>query len=488
MFEGAQPRFSWRKLWMVTGPGWLMSRAYLDPGNLESDLQAGAIAGYDLIWVLFWATFFGFLLQVLAAKLGVVAGQQLASTCREQYGPRLRTGMWLLTEVAIIGSDVQEVVGSAIALNLLFGWPIWVGVLVTALDTFTFLLLHYFGMRRLEAFFVSLVFVMFICFLVTAIVAKPSVGSMIEGLIVPRVPRNAVVQAVGMLGAVIMPHNIYLHSALVQTRKIDRTKSVEVTEAIKYNIIESAMTLGVSFFINLTIVAVFAKGFYKNPDYPDSDGIGLHKAGQALESAFGESAKWLWGIGLLAAGQASTMTGTLAGQYVMNGFLQIQITPWLRVLLTRSVAIVPSIIVGVLFTESMDVLDEWLNVLQSLMLPFALIPVLKFTSSVNVMGEYRSHPVMKVVCWTLAVVVVGINGYLVSVFADKHLPHRAYVWVVLAFIAIAYLAIVGVIAWRPVTFVPSALKAHHRHYGAVSGTDTGDDALVSVSDLGEGRL
>ena len=398
-------------LWAYTGPGWLMSIAYLDPGNLEADLQSGAYAGMQLLWMLFWSTVAGLLMQILAVRLGVVTGKNLAQVCRERYSRPTSFILWIMTELAIIGSDIQEVVGSAIAFKLLFGWELWVGCIVTGLDTFTFLLLHILGTRALEAFFAFLIFIMLVCFMVNFAEADPDWisgmnsygGGILFGTAVPTVNDYALVQAVGILGAVIMPHNIYLHSALVTSRNINRHDHKQVELANKYFSIESGVALFVSFLINGAVVAVFSRGFFNRDEcarpgwdsttgvlqnniltnssdvnlacYPGKErdgchidlqsgnymscktplgldgaccGIGLHNAGTALEGFLGGSAKYVWAIGLLAAGQSSTMTGTFAGQFVMEGFLDWKISPWLRVLFTRTVAIGPAIAVGII--------------------------------------------------------------------------------------------------------------------------------------------
>ena len=262
-------------LWKFTGPGWLMSIAYLDPGNLEADLQSGAYTGYQLLWMLFWSTIMGLLLQVLALRLGVVTGKNLAQMCRLEYARPTSILLWLMTETAIIGSDIQEVLGSAIALQLLFGLPLWAGCLITGLDTFTFLFIHAYGVRKLEAFFASLIFTMMVCFFVNFAWTQPvwggapwapDGGGILLGTLIPTVNDYAIIQAVGILGAVIMPHNIYLHSALVQSRNVNRKNPMAVEEACKYNTIESAVALLVSFFINAAVVTVFARGFFNDQE------------------------------------------------------------------------------------------------------------------------------------------------------------------------------------------------------------------------------
>ncbi|RKP39422.1 natural resistance-associated macrophage protein-domain-containing protein, partial [Dimargaris cristalligena] len=378
--------FSWRKLWRYAGPGWLMAIAYLDPGNLESDLQSGSIAGYQLIWLLFWTHAVGFVIQCLAAKLGVVTGRHLAEHAND--------------------ADIQEIIGTAVALRILFNCPIWAGVLITAVDSFLFLMLQSCGVRILEAFFMALIGTMAVCFWVEMGLSQPRAVDILRGLVIPRVPKAAITQAVGMVGAVIMPHNIFLHSALVMSRKINRSRNGPtprqspsqpaeeappsrasyggIREATFYFRIESGVALVASFLINMAIMVVFARVFY-DPDQPDRSPPGLYDAADVLQHALGSTgARYLWAIGLLAAGQSSTMTGTMAGQYVMEGFWQWKIKPWQRVAITRSIALVPSLIVAAVASENFDSLGEILNVLQSIQLPFALVPVIKLTNATQV--------------------------------------------------------------------------------------------------------
>ncbi|KAF2073836.1 hypothetical protein CYY_004863 [Polysphondylium violaceum] len=405
---------NFKRLWAFTGPGFLMSIAYLDPGNLESDIQAGAMGGYQLLWVLLWSTAIGLWLQLLASKLGVVTGKHLAEHCRDQYPTGPKIGLWLMTELAIIGSDIQEVIGTAIALNILSNGhiPLWAGVLITAADTFTFLFLEKYGVRKLEFFFCSLIAVMVIAFGIEYGISKPDQVEVIKGIFIPRVSHSNLSQAVGILGAVVMPHNIYLHSALVQSRRIDRKSDFQIKIANKYFSIESAVALFISFIINLLVVSVFAKGFFGSVD-----SIGLSTAADFLMDKYGKVAKYIWAIGLLAAGQCSTMTGTYSGQFVMEGFLKLTIAPWKRLLITRLTAIVPAIIVALVSTQHLDALDEWLNVLQSIQLPFAVLPVLYFTNDPEIMGKFKNHWANNIFVRFLSLVIITINVYLIVLFA-----------------------------------------------------------------------
>ncbi|XP_027631103.1 natural resistance-associated macrophage protein 1 isoform X3 [Tupaia chinensis] len=393
--EAEPGRFSLRKLWAFTGPGFLMSIAFLDPGNIESDLQAGAAAGFKLLWVLLWATVMGLLCQRLAARLGVVTGKDLGEICHLYYPKVPRTLLWLTIELAIVGSDMQEVIGTAIAFNLLSAGriPLWGGVLITIVDTFFFLFLDNYGLRKLEAFFGFLITIMAVTFGYEYVVARPAQGALLRGLFLPSCPgcgQPELLQAVGIVGAIIMPHNIYLHSALVKSREIDRTRPADIQEANMYFLIESTIALCVSFIINLFVMAVFGQAFYQQTnqaafdvcansslqDYAkifpmnnDTVAVDIYQGGVILGCLFGPAALYIWAVGLLAAGQSSTMTGTYAGQFVMEGFLRLRWSRFARVLLTRSCAILPTVLVAV-FRDLRDLsgLNDLLNVLQSLLM------------------------------------------------------------------------------------------------------------------------
>ncbi|KAI6688016.1 hypothetical protein NL676_024844 [Syzygium grande] len=442
----ASPRFSWKKLWLFTGPGFLMSIAFLDPGNLEGDLQAGAIAGYSLLWLLMWATVMGLLIQLLSARVGVATGRHLAELCREEYPDWARLVLWFMAEVALIGADIQEVIGSAIAIQILSNGhlPLWAGVLITASDCFMFLFLENYGVRKLEALFAVLIGTMALSFAWMFGDTKPSGKELLAGLLIPRLGSKTIRQAVGVVGCVIMPHNVFLHSALVQSRKIDPEKKGSVKEAIKYYSIESSVALLVSFMINLFVTTVFAKGFYGSKQ---AQNIGLVNAGQYLEEKYGGGIfpiLYIWGIGLLAAGQSSTITGTYAGQFIMGGFLNLRLKKWLRALITRSFAIVPTIIVAVVFNTSeasLDVLNEWLNVLQSMQIPFALIPLLTLVSKEQVMGIFKIGPTLQRVAWAVASLVMMINGYLLLDFFISEVRGVLFGSVVLSITA-AYVAFI----------------------------------------------
>ncbi|KAL3726124.1 hypothetical protein ACJRO7_031069 [Eucalyptus globulus] len=444
---GTTPPFSWRKLWLFSGPGLLMSIAFLDPGNLEGDLQAGAVAGYSLLWLLLWATAMGLLVQLLAARLGVATGRHLAELCREEYPTWARLALWFMAEVALVGADIQEVIGSAIALNILSNGvlPLWSGVIITAADCFIFLFLENYGVRKLEAVFAFLIALMALSFAWMFGEAKPSAVELLLGVLIPKLSSKTITQAVAVLGGIIMPHNVFLHSALVQSRDFDRTKKGLVQEALNYNNIESSACLAVSFVINLFVTAVFAEGFYGTAV---ADSIGLVNAGKYLQEKFGGGVipiMYIWGIGLLAAGQSSTITGTYAGQFIMGGFLNIRLRKWVRALITRSCAIVPAMVVALAFDtseDSLDVMNEWLNVLQSVQIPFALIPLLCLVSKEELMGSFRIGPVLQVIAWLVAALVMVINGYLLVDFFSSDVQLGAILVTVVCALAVAYVSFI----------------------------------------------
>ncbi|XP_008317217.1 natural resistance-associated macrophage protein 2-like [Cynoglossus semilaevis] len=469
--EKSEGCISLRKLWAFTGPGFLMSIAYLDPGNIESDLQSGAKAGFKLLWVLLGATTIGLLLQRLAARLGVVTGMHLAEVCHRHYRTVPRIILWLMVELAIIGSDMQEVIGCAIAFSLLSNGriPLWTGVLITIIDTFFFLFLDKYGLRKLEAFFGLLIAVMAITFGYEYVTVGPDQGELLKGMFVPYCQGCGPVQlaqAVGIVGAVIMPHNIYLHSALVKSREVDRSNKKEVREANKYVFIESTMALFISFLINVFVVAVFAEAFYQRTNievhnvcnqsgsphshlFPlnnETLEVDIYKGGVVLGCFFGPAALYIWAVGILAAGQSSTMTGTYSGQFVMEGFLNLRWSRFARVLLTRSLAITPTLLVAIFQdVHHLTGMNDFLNVLQSMQLPFALIPILTFTSLPSIMKDFANGLVFKIGGGLLIVLVCSINVYFVVVYVTTF--NSVWLYVLAAVFSVAYLTFVGYLVW-----------------------------------------
>ncbi|XP_014859705.1 PREDICTED: natural resistance-associated macrophage protein 2-like isoform X2 [Poecilia mexicana] len=491
--ESPNQMFSFRKLWAFTGPGFLMSIAYLDPGNIESDLQSGAKAGFKLLWVLLVSTVIGLLLQRLAARLGVVTGMHLAEVCNRQYPTVPRILLWLMIELAIIGSDMQEVIGCAIAFNLLSVGriPLWAGVLITITDTFVFLFLDKYGLRKLEAFFGFLITVMAISFGYEYVLVKPDQGEVLKGMFLPYCADCGPVQleqAVGIVGAVIMPHNIYLHSALVKSREVDRKNKKEVKEANKYFFIESSIALFVSFLINVFVVAVFAQAFYNKTNmdvnhecnatginrtdlFPLNNGtleVDIYKGGVVLGCFFGPAALYIWAVGILAAGQSSTMTGTYSGQFVMEGFLNLKWSRFARVLLTRSIAITPTLLVAIFQdVNHLTGMNDFLNVLQSLQLPFALIPILTFTSLTSIMNDFANGLAWKIAGGIVILVVCAINMYFVIVYVTA--LNSVLLYVIAALISVAYLVFVIYLAWHClVALGVSCLDCGSRMVGGLS--------------------
>ncbi|XP_054266642.1 protein Malvolio-like [Macrosteles quadrilineatus] len=427
--------FSFRKLWAFTGPGFLLCVAYLDPGNIEADLQAGVVTKYKILWVLLGSTVLGLMMQRLSLRLGVVTGRHLAEMCHLQYPTLPRLFLWLMIEVAIIGSDMQEVIGTAIALYLLSNKliPLWVGVVITVVDTFMFLLLDRYGLRRLELFFAMLVAVMVFTFGYEFVVARPSGAEMLKGLVVPwceNCDSSVLLQAIGIIGSTIMPHNLYLHSGLVKSRQVDRSKANKVREANKYFFFESFMGLTVSFTINALIVSVFASELYEHTNadvmkicldsdvphdniFPNNTEIvelDIYKSGIFLGCRFGLVAMYIWGIGVLAAGEGTTMTGCYAGQLAMEGFLHLKWSRWKRVFFTRSIAIVPTFFIA-FFNSISDLsgLNDMLNAVMSIQIPFATLPLVAFTSNPHLMGEFVNCRMNVIFMLLVSVMVIAIN-------------------------------------------------------------------------------
>lgn len=430
-------------------------RAYDSDDKVSISISDSEPAGYQLLWLLLWATVMGALVQLLSARLGVVTGKHLAELCREEYPPWATRALWVMTELALVGADIQEVIGSAIAIKILSGGivPLWGGVVITAFDCFIFLFLENYGVRKLEAFFGVLIATMAISFAIMFGETKPSGKELLIGLVVPKLSSKTIKQAVGIVGCIIMPHNVFLHSALVQSRKIDTKKKSRVQEAVYYYNIESILALIISFFINICVTTVFAKGFYGSEQ---ADNIGLENAGQYLQEKYGTAlfpVLYIWAIGLLASGQSSTITGTYAGQFVMGGFLNLRLKKWLRAVITRSFAIIPTMIVALFFdTEdpTMDVLNESLNVLQSIQIPFALIPLITLVSSEQLMGSFVVGPITKVISWIVTIFLMLINGYLILSFYTEEVRGavvRSSLCVVLA----VYLAFIVYLILRNTT-------------------------------------
>jgi manganese transport protein len=402
----------WKRLFAFLGPAYLVSVGYMDPGNWATDLAGGSRFGYSLLWVLLMSNLIALLLQSLCARLGVVAQRDLAQASREMYHPVANFFNYILAEIAIAATDLAEVVGMAIGLQLLFGLPLTWGVAISVLDAFLLLFLMQLGIRKLEAFILGLILVIGGAFAVQMFLAQPSAAGIVGGF-VPSIPNNeALFIAIGIIGATVMPHNLYLHSALVQSRKIDRS-TAGLKKAIRYNVIDSAVALNLALFVNAAILILAAAVFHKNGYSGVSE---IQDAHRLLEPMLGKSyAPVLFAIALICAGQSSTVTGTLAGQIVMEGYLDLRIAPWLRRLITRLLAVVPAILtitfLGESATGDMLVLSQ---VILSMQLGFAVIPLLHYVSDRKRMGDFAIGFWAKLGGWASAGIIVALNIRLVT--------------------------------------------------------------------------
>ena len=409
--ETAGKKSPWKRLLAFLGPAYLVSVGYMDPGNWATDIAGGSQFGYTLIWVLLMSNIMALLLQSLCARLGVVRGRDLAQASREAYNPFVNFVLYILAEIAIVACDLAEVIGMAIGLNLLFGLPMVWGVTITALDTFLLLFLLNKGMRKMEVFIIGLIFIIGVSFVVEMFFAQPDMGDLMAGFI-PSLPNStALYIAIGIIGATVMPHNLYLHSSLVQSRKIERTKK-GIKQALRFNFIDSAVALNLAFFVNAAILILAAAVFYENGMYEVAE---IQDAHALLEPLLGSSlAPAFFAIALIAAGQSSTLTGTLAGQIVMEGHLNLRIQPWVRRLITRMLAIIPALFTVIYFGESgtgkLLVLSQ---VVLSLQLGFAIIPLIHFVSSKKLMGDFSIKWPLRVGAWLITIIIVGLNAKLV---------------------------------------------------------------------------
>ncbi len=395
----------WRRLLAFSGPAYLVSVGYMDPGNWATDLEGGARFGYQLLWVLIMSNLMAMLLQTLSARLGLIRGRDLAQACRESYPPVVNYSLWILCELAIAACDLAEILGAAIALNLLFKMPLLYGVLITSFDALVILWLTRYGIRFIEAIVLVLITTIGVCFAIEIFLAKPDLAEMATGLI-PKLTSDSLYVAIGILGATVMPHNLYLHSALVQTRRIG-TSVEEKRTACRFNFLDSAIALNLALFVNAGILILAASTFFKL----GKEVREIQQAHLLLAPLLGTTmASVLFAVALLASGQSSTITGTMAGQIVMEGFVNLRMQPWLRRLLTRLLAIIPAIltilIAGEEATYRLLILSQ---VVLSLQLPFAIIPLIHFTSDRTKMGEFANAMWVKVLAWLTAAIIVGLN-------------------------------------------------------------------------------
>ena len=396
----------WRRAFSFLGPAYLVSVGYMDPGNWATDLQGGSKFGYTLIWVLLMSNLMALLLQGLSARLGIVRGRDLAQANRETYPRGINFVLYLLAEIAIAACDLAEVLGMAIGIKLLTGLPLVWGVSITVLDTFLLLYLQRLGMRKMEAFIITLVLIIGLCFLLQIILAGPAVADVASGFIPGKLNSEALYIAIGIIGATVMPHNLYLHSALVQTRKIDRT-DFGIRQALKFNRIDTTIALNLAFLVNAAILILAAKVFFETGH---SEVAKIEDAHQLLPTFLGQAAPILFAVALIAAGQSSTITGTLAGQIIMEGYLSLRINPLLRRLITRMLAIIPALIVIIIYGENnVDALLVFSQVILALQLGFAIIPLIHFVSDKKKMGKFAINTVTKIAAWLIAAVLIALN-------------------------------------------------------------------------------
>ncbi|HUO28804.1 MAG TPA: Nramp family divalent metal transporter [Bryobacteraceae bacterium] len=454
----------WRRMFAFAGPAYLVSVGYMDPGNWATDLEGGARFGYTLLWVLVASNLMAILLQTLSARLGIVTGRDLAQACRESYPRPITVALWILCEIAIAACDLAEVLGAAIALNLLFHIPLLLGVILTAADTLLLLGFQGLGIRYIEAFILSLISVMAMCFCIEIILARPEFSHVMAGVI-PRINNQSLYVAIAMLGATVMPHNLYLHSALVQTREIGHSTEGK-RAACRYNLVDSVVALNAALLVNAAILILSAAVFFRH-------GIVVTEIQQAhllLVPLLGTAAAGiLFAIALLCSGQSSTLTGTLAGQIVMEGFLNVRMRPWLRRLITRMLAIIPAAITIYLMgdkgTYQLLILSQ---VILSMQLPFAVIPLIHFTSDRHRMGDFANKAWVQMLSWAAAALILVLNIWLLADGVGQLLgssASRPIIWIPLC---LAGLGITALLVW--ISFEPLIARWARHGFGSASLT------------------
>jgi manganese transport protein len=447
----------WRKILAFFGPAYLISVGYMDPGNWATDIAGGSAFGYKLIWVLLMSNLIAVLLQSLSARLGIVRGMDLAQASKNAYPKWANIPLYILAEIAIAACDLAEIVGMAIGLNLLFGLPLIWGISLTALDTILLLFLLNKGMRTMEAFIVSLVSIIGISFLIEMFIVSPVYGDVVKGFIPSKLSDNALYIAIGIIGATVMPHNLYLHSSLVQTRQFERSYS-GMKHAIKMNLFDTTIALNLAFFVNAAILVLAAAAFYVNGYFHVAE---IQDASRLLNNLFGNAAPAFFGIALVAAGQSSTITGTLAGQIVMEGHLNLRIQPWLRRLITRLLAIIPALFTIFYFgDEALGRLLILSQVVLSLQLGFAVIPLIHFNSDKSLMKEFTIKTWVKILAWVSASIIVYLNIHLVfdeiSGWIEAARAPKMLIYALIIPIALACLALLAYIFIHP--FVTKSAK------------------------------
>ncbi|MDN3580703.1 Nramp family divalent metal transporter [Mucilaginibacter flavus] len=473
----------WKKLMAFLGPAYLISVGYMDPGNWATDLAGGSAFGYKLIWVLFASNLIALLLQSLAARLGIVRGLDLAQASKNAYPRFVNFWLYILAQIAIIACDLAEIIGMAIGLKLLFHLPLIWGVSLTITDTVLMLWLMNKGMRKLEGFIISMIFIIGVSFLVEMFIVGPDVMDVAKGFIPSnlfksdKISQEMLYIAIGIIGATVMPHNLYLHSSLVQTRKISRTDE-GLKSAIKFNLFDTVIALNLAFFVNAAILILAATAFFKNGYFKVAE---IQDAYKLLEHIFGKIAPVLFAVALIASGQSSTITGTLAGQIIMEGHINLRIEPWLRRLLTRLLAIVPAVFTILYFGENaLGSLILLSQVVLSLQLGFAVIPLIHFTSDKKRMGNFAIGLKVKILAWASAVLIVGLNAKLVYdqigdwLKDSQHADIYIYVFVVPIVVGIALLLLY--VLFRPWLYKHADQPAYVPH--GIAGAITELDAVT----------
>ncbi len=414
----------WKKLFAFLGPAYLISVGYMDPGNWATDIAGGSKFGYSLIWVLVLSNLIALLLQSLSARLGLVQGLDLAQASRACYPKRVNFCLWVLAEIAIAACDLAEVLGMAIGLQLLFGIPLFYGVCLTVLDTLLLLFFIKQGIRKMEAFILALIAMIGIAFLINVFLAKPATGEILRGLIPSLKGKEALYISISIIGATVMPHNLYLHSSLVQTRMFKHsTKGIR--DALRFNFIDTFIALNLALFVNCAILVLAAAAFFSHGQFGVEE---IQDAYRMLAPALGHSfAPIIFAVALIAAGQSSTLTGTLSGQIIMEGYLNLRIQPWLRRLITRLIAIIPTLLViGFLGEAQTGSLLIFSQVILCLQLGFAVIPLIHFVSDREKMGAFVIRPWIKILAWASALLLLGLNAGLVYQFESGWIAGATY--------------------------------------------------------------
>lgn len=459
-------RKGWKRIFAFIGPAYLVSVGYMDPGNWATDIAGGSQFGYKLIWVLLMSNLIALLLQSLSARLGIVRGLDLAQASKKAYPNWANIPLYILAQIAIIACDLAEIIGMAIGLNLLFGIPLIWGICITAVDTLLLLFLLKKGMRSMEVFIVSMVFIIGVSFLFEMFIVEPNLKEIAKGLIPSSLDGSALYIAIGIIGATVMPHNLYLHSSLVQTRKIEKTTS-GIKEALKFNFIDTAIALNLAFLVNAAILILAAAAFFTNGFHEVAE---IQDAYKLLDNIFGPAAPTLFAIALIASGQSSTITGTLAGQIVMEGHLNLRIAPWLRRLITRLLAIAPALFTILHFGEdSLGSLLILSQVVLSLQLGFAVIPLIHFNSDKKIMKEFAIKNWVKILAWLSAAIIIGlnvklvfeeINGWIISAGENSY-----WIYITVVPLAIAIAILLLYIIFKPLFFSIEDKKTENIPHG-----------------------